>query len=344
MASALQALVQQLADVGGAHVEVRLVRAGPGGRTVALPDRRPRVARLPPRSSTGRCRDRARPRGRPAASLARRAPARPAGPRPPPSRASPRAPRRRIRAAGPRAAPAGSRRSGCPSTSPGSVATPASASGVPFHGAFATAAPCTCHSSSSRPSPSRLAATRRAVSSRVSGTEPGARRPKPCRSRGMATKRRHGRDVLRHPGMLAAEGDYTKPMAADPSSRTTRRTVSSRARVCIVALEEAEALLASTAVPSSARGSSPSPGRASIPRDGSRHGSPPSAPRSGCWDRARSSARSRSCAGTTARRGCSSREAPAERLAALGASSALVSLTHERRHAAALVLLVREPA
>jgi holo-[acyl-carrier protein] synthase len=33
-----------------------------------------------------------------------------------------------------------------------------------------------------------------------------------------------------------------------------------------------------------------------------------------------------------------------ERLAALGASSALVSLTHERRHAAALVLLVKERA
>ena len=33
-----------------------------------------------------------------------------------------------------------------------------------------------------------------------------------------------------------------------------------------------------------------------------------------------------------------------ERLTALGASGALVSLTHERRHAAALVLLVREPA
>jgi holo-[acyl-carrier protein] synthase len=33
-----------------------------------------------------------------------------------------------------------------------------------------------------------------------------------------------------------------------------------------------------------------------------------------------------------------------ERLAALGASRALVSLTHERRHAAALVLLVRDPA
>jgi holo-[acyl-carrier protein] synthase len=32
-----------------------------------------------------------------------------------------------------------------------------------------------------------------------------------------------------------------------------------------------------------------------------------------------------------------------ERLTALGASGALVSLTHERRHAAALVLLVREP-
>ena len=33
-----------------------------------------------------------------------------------------------------------------------------------------------------------------------------------------------------------------------------------------------------------------------------------------------------------------------ERLTALGAAGALVSLTHERRHAAALVLLVREPA
>jgi len=33
-----------------------------------------------------------------------------------------------------------------------------------------------------------------------------------------------------------------------------------------------------------------------------------------------------------------------ERLAALGASHALVSLTHERRHAAALVLLLRDPA
>jgi len=33
-----------------------------------------------------------------------------------------------------------------------------------------------------------------------------------------------------------------------------------------------------------------------------------------------------------------------ERLAALGASRALVSLTHERRHAAALVLLLRDEA
>lgn len=33
-----------------------------------------------------------------------------------------------------------------------------------------------------------------------------------------------------------------------------------------------------------------------------------------------------------------------ERLAALGASRALVSLTHERGHAAALVLLLRDPA
>jgi len=32
-----------------------------------------------------------------------------------------------------------------------------------------------------------------------------------------------------------------------------------------------------------------------------------------------------------------------ERLAALGAARALVSLTHERRHAAALVVLLREP-
>jgi holo-[acyl-carrier protein] synthase len=33
-----------------------------------------------------------------------------------------------------------------------------------------------------------------------------------------------------------------------------------------------------------------------------------------------------------------------ERLLALGAARALVSLTHERRHAAALVLLLRDPA
>jgi phosphopantetheinyl transferase (holo-ACP synthase) len=33
-----------------------------------------------------------------------------------------------------------------------------------------------------------------------------------------------------------------------------------------------------------------------------------------------------------------------ERLLALGASRALVSLTHERRHAAALVLLLRDEA
>jgi holo-[acyl-carrier protein] synthase len=38
-------------------------------------------------------------------------------------------------------------------------------------------------------------------------------------------------------------------------------------------------------------------------------------------------------------------EAPArDRLRALGAAQALVSLTHERGHAAALVLLLREPA
>ena len=145
--------------------------------------------------------------------------------------------------------------------------------------------------------------------------------------------------------MLAAEADYTKPDAGRPlvnESDAKEGVVASA--VCVVALAEAEALLEGNG------GSVFSEGELAFAharvdparRLAARLAAKRAAVRllgEGVLEREVEVVRGdygppqlRLCGGAS------------ERLAALGASHALVSLTHERRHAAALVLLLRDPA
>ena len=343
-----QAGVRELADVGGAHVEV-----GPAARAGAEERRARRaeglaqlVAHLVAAGA-----DAGPERGhqvvRPRAPRDERAHGR-ARPRPPRSRASRRAPPRPTAAAGPRAAPAGSRRSRCRGASPGASATAASASGVPVPGRRRRPrrrGPASAGGAARRRRGPRPRGAR--VSSRVSASRAGRPPLEAVDEPGDASSAGTRRGAQRHPGHPSSGAATTlnrwRSDPVEPTRRRERRRGRERAS-SIVAIEEAEAPAGRRRTRSvfSAGELAYARARVGSRRGASPRGSPPSGRRSGCSGPGALErevevvrGRLRPAAAPAVGRGRASGSP------ALGATRALVSLTHERRHAAALVLLLR---
>ena len=263
--------------------------------------------------------------------------------------ATPRGPRPRARAPDPPAGRAGNRRSRCPGARPGWPVSCASASGRPSKGASTTSAPCTCCRRWSRPLVRE--GGRHALPGLVPRLDAGPRPPSleavdepghrfegrhPARRSGVWRRCARAHATDRNP---SGRG-YTALVSAD--GVVAERARDRRGRGSRGACSAGGPRRGRTRSRPSRRRSWPTRGPSRTPSVGSPPAWPPSERPREPWAAGSSPRTSRSAAGRYGPPALHLSPRAAQQLRERGATRALVSLTHERLHAAACVLLLRE--